>query len=91
MTNFQQTQRELEQITQWIKEATTKPNADENIQLILKLASNSITQDKVENLVKPTNPDTKLHEKGDCQNVENVQERIYRKRTCRARSQTPKQ
>jgi len=52
-------QRELEQITQWIKEATTKPNADENIQLILKLASNSITQDKVENLVKPTNPDTK--------------------------------
>ena len=52
-------QKELEQITQWIKEATTKPNADENIQLILKLASNSITQDKVENLVKPTNPDTK--------------------------------
>ena len=39
-------QKELEQITQWIKEATTKPNADENIQLILKLASNSITQEK---------------------------------------------
>ena len=52
-------QKELEQITQWIKEATTKPNADENIQLILKLALSSITQDKVENLVKPTNPDTK--------------------------------
>ena len=52
-------QRELEQITQWIKDATTKPNADENIQLILKLASNSITEDRVETLVTNTNPNTK--------------------------------
>lgn len=44
-------QKELEQITQWIKDATTKPNADENIQLILKLASNSVTEDRVETLV----------------------------------------
>lgn len=47
-------QRELEQITQWIKEATTKPNADENIRLILKLASNSITDDKIKSLISPT-------------------------------------
>ncbi len=47
-------QRELEQITQWIKEATTKPNADENIQLILKLAANSITDDKIKSLISPT-------------------------------------
>ena len=47
-------QRELEQITQWIKEATTKPNADENIRLIFKLASNSITDEKIKSLISPT-------------------------------------
>ena len=47
------TEQELKQITQWIKEATNKPNADENIALILKLAGNSFTEERLKLLTVP--------------------------------------
>ena len=47
------TEQELKQITQWIKEATNKPDADENIALILKLAGNSFTEERLKLLTVP--------------------------------------
>ena len=52
------TEQELKQITQWIKEATNKPDADENIALILKLAGNSFTEERLKLLtVSPSRTD----------------------------------
>ena len=52
------TEQELKQITQWIKEATNKPDADENIALMLKLAGNSFTEERLKILtVAPSKTD----------------------------------
>lgn len=51
--------KELQKLNEIIENLKATPNADENIQLILKLASNSITEDRVETLVTNTNPNTK--------------------------------
>ena len=45
------TEKELSHLTKLIKEVSLSPDADEKIALILKMASESITEDKIKGLV----------------------------------------
>ena len=45
------TQQKLQLISEWIKDATQKPNADENIHLIIELAVKTLTEERINELV----------------------------------------